>query len=171
MSGARAIGGEELFLPKTRLGGQYLTFQILGRSYAIAVQCVREIVRMRGVTRVDEMPEYVRGVLDLRGSVVPVLDLGLRLGQVALLGTEQSCILIVQTTNYAGHPILVGMLVDGVEEVAHFADGDIDRIPASQRDAELAYFLGAAKVDGMVKVLLDVDRVIGRAGDHLPVAG
>jgi purine-binding chemotaxis protein CheW len=143
------------------LAGKYLSFALGGESYAIPVLKVREIIRLTNITTVPQMPGYIRGVINLRGKIIPVMDLRLRFGFAGAADTEQNCIVVVQVQNPAGQPTAMGLVVDAVEEVAQFATADIEETPDFGAQVDTQYILGMAKVKEVVKALLDIDRVIG----------
>ena len=144
------------------LAGKYLTFIIGGESYAIPVLKVREIIRLTNITKVPQMPDYIRGVINLRGKIIPVMDLRLRFGfAAAAASAEQNCIVVVQVKNPAGQATAMGLVVDAVEEVAQLATADIEETPDFGAQVDTEYILGMAKIKGAVKALLDIDKVIG----------
>jgi purine-binding chemotaxis protein CheW len=144
-----------------KLAGKYLTVQLADEAYGIAVLKVREIIRLQKITPVPQMPDYVRGVINLRGRVIPVIDLRLRFGLAATI-TERTCIVVVQVFLGDDRTALMGLVVDAVEEVATLRDADIEPPPEFGSLVNHAYLLGLAKVDGRVKTLLDIDRVVAR---------
>lgn len=141
--------------------GKYLTFILGDESYAIPVLRVREIIRLTRITEVPQMPDYVRGVINLRGKIIPVMDLRLRFGLGEANSTDQTCIVVVQVRNTAGQAIATGLVVDAVEEVAQLNAADIEETPNFGSQVSTAYLLGMAKIKGVVKALLDIDRIIG----------
>ena len=143
------------------MAGKYLTFALGGESYAIPVLKVREIIRLTSITTVPQMPDYIRGVINLRGKIIPVMDLRLRFGFAAATNTEQNCIVVVQVKNPAGQATAMGLVVDAVEEVAQLAAADIEETPDFGAQVDTGYILGMAKIKGVVKALLDIDKVIG----------
>ena len=144
------------------LAGKYLTFIIGRESYAIPVLKVREIIRLTNITTVPQMPDYIRGVINLRGKIIPVMDLRLRFGfAAAAASAEQNCIVVVQVKNPAGQATAMGLVVDAVEEVAQLATADIEETPDFGAQVDTEYILGMAKIKGAVKALLDIDKVIG----------
>ena len=143
------------------LAGKYLTFALGGESYAIPVLKVREIIRLTSITTVPQMPDYIRGVINLRGKIIPVMDLRLRFGFAGAANTEQNCIVVVQVKNLGGQATAMGLVVDAVEEVAQIAAVDIEETPDFGAQVDTQYILGMAKIKGAVKALLDIDRVIG----------
>ena len=142
------------------LAGKYLTFTIQRESYGIDVLQVREIIRMTDITSVPQMPAYVRGVINLRGRIVPVIDLRFRFGFEDVKNTEQTCIVVVQVKLPDGKPTQMGLIVDGVEEVINLAAADIEETPDFGTQLSTDYILGMAKVKGVVKALLNIDRVL-----------
>ncbi len=144
----------------TALGGKYLTFRLAAEEYGIAILKVREIIGLLEITAVPQMPAYVKGVVNLRGTVVPVIDLRLKLGLEPTAYTEQTCTIVVA----AGTP--VGLIVDTVQEVLDIADHEIDPPPPLGTVVEASCVLGLGKVKDGVKILLDIDRLLN--GDDLP---
>ena len=145
------------------LSGKYLTFILSRECYAIPVLKVREIIRVAAITPVPQMPAYIKGVINLRGKIIPVLDLCGRLGLEHAAASERACIVVVQVNGPGNRPIRVGLAVDGVEEVCHLASADIEAAPDFGAAVDTAYILGMAKFKGTVKILLDIDRVVGAA--------
>lgn len=143
--------------------GKYLTFRLGKESYGVAVLKVREIIRMQGITVVPQMPEYVKGVINLRGKVIPVIDLRLKfeLGEHAT--TELTCIVVVQVKLAQGEEKLIGLIVDAVEEVLNIARNEIENTPDFGSKLSVDYIFGMAKVKGLVKTLLDIDKVVSDA--------
>lgn len=144
-----------------KAAGKYLTFRLQNESYGISVLKIREIIRLQGVTRVPQVPEYIRGVLNLRGKVIPVVDLRTRFGFPETSNKEETCIVVVQVQMPSRAMIPMGLIVDAVEEVANIAAADIEPTPDFGTEIDTTYLLGMAKVKGEVKALLDIDRVIG----------
>jgi purine-binding chemotaxis protein CheW len=140
--------------------GKYLTFVLGGESYGIGILQVREILRPTPITPVPQMPPHIQGVINLRGKIVPVLDLRAKFGLAATTGHERCCIVVVQlkTTESAG--ALTGLLVDAVDEVIHLSEKDIEATPDFGRRLDARHVLGIAKVGQVVKILLDLDRII-----------
>lgn len=142
------------------LAGKYLTFCIQGESYGIDVLKIREIIRLIDITAVPQMPAYVRGVINLRGKIIPVLDLRLRFGFDEAEKTEHTCIVVVLANLSAGKSTQMGIIVDAVEEVVNIASGEIEETPDFGSEVSTQYLLGMAKIKGAVKTLLDIDRVL-----------
>lgn len=141
------------------LAGKYLTFRLGQESYAVHVLRIREILRSATLTAVPEMPVHVRGVINLRGGIIPVLDLRLRFGLPAA-EAEQNCIVVATVNTEAGKLTTMGFLVDGVEEVVLLAPSDLEPTPEFGSQVRVEYLLAMAKVKGRVKGLLDLDRVV-----------
>jgi len=146
-----------------KLAGKYLTFTLDHESYGIGVLQVREIIRLTNITAVPQMPAYVRGVINLRGKIIPVVDLRLRFGLDDVKNTDLTCIVVVQVHMPDGRITQMGLVVDGVEEVLNIAAGDIEDPPDFGARIENDYILGMAKVKGAVKTLLNIDRVMAGA--------
>lgn len=140
--------------------GKYLTFTLGHESYGIAVLKVREIIRVPDITAVPQMPEYVKGVINLRGKVIPVADLRIKFRLTDIKNTERTCIVVVQVKLASGAQPLIGLIVDSVEEVVNIPGGDIEPTPDFGSTLDTEYILGMAKVKGAVKTLLDIDRVV-----------
>ena len=141
--------------------GKYLTF-ILGREeFAIRVLKVREIMGIQDITAVPQTPGYVKGVINLRGKVIPVVDLRLKFCLPEMEYTQRTCIIVVQV-QAGGISLQTGIVVDEVSEVLNLAAADIEDTPDFGEGAGSAtsYLLGMAKVKGKVKILLDIDQVL-----------
>ena len=146
----------------SQLAGKYLTFTLGNESYGIAVKKIREIIRMIEVTTVPQMPAYVRGVVNLRGKIIPVIDLRLRFRMGGAETDERTCIIVVQVARSGGGGTLqMGLVVDQVEEVLNIHAADLEEPPKFGAAVHEAYILGMAKIKEGVKTLLDIDRVIG----------
>lgn len=145
---------------KSCVAGKYLTFRLGKESYGVDVLKVREIVRMQSTTGVPQMPDYVKGVINLRGKVIPVIDLRLKLKLSAHDITELTCIIVVQAHVVNGDVIPVGLIVDCVEEVLNVAAAEIEATPDFGNELSTENILGMAKYKGSVKTLLDIEKVI-----------
>ena len=141
-------------------GGKYLTFVLGKESYGIGVLKIREIIRMLVITGVPRMPGYVKGVINLRGKVIPVLDLRVKFGLGIAEINERTCIVVVQASLPGGAMPQIGIIVDAVEEVVNIPGSDIEETPDFGGQISTDYLLGMAKVKGAVKSLLDIDKVI-----------
>ncbi len=148
--------------PGTEHAGKYLTVGLAQEAYGIAVLKVREIIRMLKITPVPQMPAFVKGVVNLRGRVIPVIDLRVKFGLAAEF-TERTCIVVVQVRPAAGQIVQMGLIVDCVEEVIALTAAEIEPTPEFGAQIDTSYLLGLAKVKGQVKTLLDIDKVVAPA--------
>ena len=147
--------------------GKYLTFQLANEEFGIGVLKVREIMGIQEITAVPQTPMHIKGVINLRGKVVPVIDLRLKFGLATAEYTPRTCIIVTQVQGESG-PIFMGIIVDGVSEVLNLAAGEIEDTPDFGEEIAGHYLLGMAKVKGKVKILLDIDRVLsGQEMHHL----
>ena len=142
--------------------GKYLTFTLAGEEYGIGILKVREIVGMMNITRIPQTPPYVKGVVNLRGKVIPVVDLRLKFGIEAMDYTDRTCIIVVEIVGTA-KDIPMGVVVDSVSEVINIRQSDIEETPNFGTRIDTNYILGMAKTNGGVKILLDIDRVLSAA--------
>lgn len=139
--------------------GKYLTFTLAAEDYGIGILKIKEIIGMLPITSVPQTPEFVKGVINLRGKVIPVMDLRLRFGLTSIDYTERTCIIVVEIAGTSG-TILVGIVVDAVSEVLNIKSGDIEKTPTFGAKLNTDYILGMAKMEGGVKILLDIDEVL-----------
>ena len=144
-----------------RRTGKYLTFLLGREEFAIQVLKVREIMGIQDITAVPQTPSYVKGVINLRGKVIPVVDLRLKFCLPEMEYTQRTCIIVVQV-HCAGVALHTGIIVDAVSEVLNLAAADIEDTPdfGDGTGSAGSYLLGMAKVKGKVKILLDIDRVL-----------
>ncbi len=140
--------------------GKYLTFMLAGEEYGIEITKAREIIRMMPITSVPEAPSFIKGVINLRGKVMPVIDLRLKFEMEATDYTERTCIIVVAITGPSG-TLSMGIVVDSVSEVLSIKPEDIEDTPAFGVKLNTDYILGMAKVEGRVKILLDIFNVLG----------
>lgn len=139
--------------------GKYLTFTLADEEYGIGILKIKEIIGIMPITPVPQTPEFVKGVINLRGKVVPVVDLRLRFNMVATDFNERTCIVVVELEGETGI-VLMGVVVDSVSEVLNIKAEDIEDTPAFGMKLNTEYILGMAKTGGGVKILLDIDRVL-----------
>lgn len=143
--------------------GKYLTFVLAGESYGIPVLKVREIIKLVPVTAVPQMPPYIKGVLNLRGRIIPVLDMRVKFGMGEPVNTDHTCIVVVQVMSASRATISLGLVVDSVEEVSSISSGDIENTPDFGTTLDTSYLVGMAKIKGKVVSLLNIDRCLGAA--------
>jgi len=139
--------------------GKYLVFHLGREEFGIRVLKVREIMGIQDITAVPQTPSHVKGVINLRGKVIPVVDLRLKFGLPQQEYSQRTCIIVVQMSGQAG-PMLIGIVVDGVAEVLNLAAADIEDTPDFGDGTATPYLLGMAKVKDKVKILLEIDRVL-----------
>jgi len=144
--------------------GRYLTFRLGRESYGLPVLGVREIIRLCPITPVPRMPAYIKGVINLRGKVIPILDLRAKF-QLATEGYgERACIIVVQVGAPPATVMLMGAMVDGVEEVVQLGDKELEPTPDFGGSPNTDYILGMATIHGGVKTLLDLNKVFLEEG-------
>ena len=141
--------------------GKYLTFSLANEEYGIGILKIKEIIGMLPVTTVPRTPDFVKGVINLRGNVIPVVDLRLRFGIEAIDYTDRTCIIVVEIQAESG-TIMMGIVVDSVSEVLNIKGEDIEDTPAFGTRLDTDFILGMAKMGGSVKILLDIDRVLNQ---------
>jgi purine-binding chemotaxis protein CheW len=144
----------------TDMSGKYLTFSLAGEEYGIGILKIREIIGMMPITAVPQTPHFIKGVINLRGKVIPVTDLRLRFGMPAIDYTERTCIIVVEIHGQAG-TVQVGIVVDAVSEVLNIRTEDIEDTPSFGSRLDTGFILGMAKMNGGIKILLDIDRILG----------
>lgn len=144
--------------------GKYLTFQLGRESYGIGILKVQEIVGAMPVTRVPRMPGFVRGVVNLRGKVIPVFDLRLKFGLEGREDTDRTCIIVVRLRlgPGAGDEVTLGTIVDEVSEVVDVRESQIEPAPDFGPSVDTAFLQGVGKVGSKVVMLLDADRILPR---------
>ena len=143
-----------------QLAGKYLTFALAEEEYGLPVLRVREIIKMMDITEVPQVPPHVKGVLNLRGKVIPVIDLRLKFGFAPGEVTARTCIIVVEVA-LATSRVMMGIVVDHVSEVINIVADEIEQTPEFGERVCTDYLKGVAKVKGTVKILLDLDRVLG----------
>lgn len=148
------------------LAGKYLTFSLGNEDYGVGILSVREIIGVMEITAVPHTPAYIKGVINLRGKVIPVLDLRLKFGMQHKDYDERTCVIVVEVQGKTS-PVQVGMVVDSVSEVLNISAGEIEPPPSLGSASVSENILGMAKIKGEVKILLDVDIVVGEGILHL----
>jgi purine-binding chemotaxis protein CheW len=139
--------------------GKYLTFSLAGEEYGIGILKVKEIIGMMPITTVPRTPIFVKRVINLRGKVIPVVDLRLKFGMEEIAYNERTCIIVVEIKG-KGVSVLIGIVVDAVSEVLNIKGNDIEDTPTFGTRVDTDYILGMAKMNGGVKILLDIDKVL-----------
>jgi purine-binding chemotaxis protein CheW len=139
--------------------GKYLTFALGPEEYGLEILKVREIIGYMEITAVPQTPQYVKGVINLRGQVIPVIDLRANFGMNTAEVTEETCIIVVETSN-SSRKFSTGIVVDRVQEVLDIAGEDIEGTPEFGSAVNTDFILGMGKIGDSVKILLDIDRVL-----------
>ncbi len=139
--------------------GKYLTFTLDNEEYGIGILKIKEIIGMMPITTVPQTPEFVKGVINLRGKVIPVIDLRLRFGMDFIDYTERTCIIVIEVIGL-NNTVQIGIVVDSVSEVLNVKSDDIEDTPSFGTRLNTDYILGMAKMEGGVKILLDINCVL-----------
>ena len=139
--------------------GKFLTFSLAGEEYGISIMKVKEIIGLMTITELPQTPEHIKGVINLRGKVIPVMDLRLRFSLAAVENTERTCIIVVETINELEQQLLAGLIIDEVSEVINLKAGEIETAPSLQGQTDGGVILGLAKCTDSVKILLNIDQV------------
>lgn len=146
----QAVSGKE---------GKYLTFTMAKEEYGIGILKIKEIIGMMPITTIPRTPEFVKGVINLRGKVIPVIDLRLKFSMEAMDYTDRTCIIVVEIGIESGM-VMIGIVVDSVSEVLNVRNEDVAETPTFGTKLDTDYILGMAKIEGGVKILLDIDKVL-----------
>jgi purine-binding chemotaxis protein CheW len=155
----KPAGNLSVRLAQTRREGKYLTFSLGGEEYGIGILKIKEIIGMMPITHLPQTPKFVKGVINLRGRVIPVIDLRLRFGMDSIDYAERTCIVVVEIGEDIGR-LQIGIVVDSVSEVLNIKGSDIEDTPEFGTRLRTDYILGMAKMEGRVKILLDIDQVL-----------
>jgi len=139
--------------------GKYLTFTLYKEEYGIGILKVKEIIGMMNITSIPRTPSFIKGVINLRGKVIPVIDLRLKFDMGEIPYTDRTCIIVVEIKSESG-TILIGIVVDAVSEVLNIQENEIEETPAFGTQLNTDYILGMAKTQGSVKILLNIDKVL-----------
>jgi len=144
---------------KTNISSQYLTFTIGNEHFGMDLHQTREIIEYAGITQVPLMPQFITGVINLRGEVVPVIDLSIRLGREAITVHKRTCVIVVELHSFEHHCVL-GLLADAVNEVIDLARNDIEDAPAFGAKIRAEFIQGIAKKDNEFIILLDAEKTL-----------
>ena len=140
--------------------GKYLTFALANEEYGLEILKVRENIGYIDVTAVPQTPHYVKGVINLRGQVIPVVDLRAKFGMETTDVTDETCIIVVEIV-HADRKFSTGIVVDRVQEVLDIPGDSIEEAPQFDSTVNTSFILGMGKVGDAVKILLDIDKVLG----------
>jgi purine-binding chemotaxis protein CheW len=139
--------------------GKYLTFALGNEEYGLEILKTREIIEYMDITAVPQMPSYIKGVINLRGQVIPVIDLREKFSMATANVTEETCIIVVEIAQHGGK-FNTGIVVDHVSEVLDIAGENIEDAPQFGDGVDTNFILGMGKVGERVKILLDIDKVL-----------
>ena len=140
-------------------GGKYLTFVLDNEEYGIGVLKIKEIIGLMPVTPVPQTPDYLLGVINLRGKVIPVMDLRLRFGMEQVESTDRTCVIVVEIEGPSG-PVMVGIVVDNVSDVLNIEEEQIVKEVGFGASLDTEYISGMAKIGNGVKILIDIDKIL-----------
>jgi purine-binding chemotaxis protein CheW len=157
MSNATAVKGNQSENVDSR-AGKYLTFFLASEEYGVEILKVQEIIGRMPITPVPLTSRYIRGVINLRGKIHPIMDLKIKFGMDETQITDETCIIVIKTTS-----MMMGVLVDKVSEVVNISSEDIEDTPSFGGDVNPEYLLGVGKTGGRVRLLLDIEKVINAA--------
>lgn len=139
--------------------GKYLTFTLAEEEYGIGILKVKEIIGMMPITTIPRTPEFVKGVINLRGKVIPIIDLRLKFNMEAIPYSDRTCIIVVEIDSDKA-TVLIGIVVDAVSEVLNIREDEIEDTPKFGTQLNTEYILGMAKIQKGVKILLNIDQVL-----------
>ena len=139
--------------------GKYLTFCLENEEYGVEILKVKEIIGMMTITSIPRTPDFVKGVINLRGKVIPVIDLRQKFDMESIPYSGRTCIIVVEIETESD-TIHIGIVVDSVSEVLNIKETDIEETPTFGSSMNVEYILGMAKMEGGVKILLDIDKVL-----------
>ncbi|MCB2185966.1 MAG: chemotaxis protein CheW [Deltaproteobacteria bacterium] len=143
------------------LAGKYLTFILADEEYGVAIGRVREIIGMQDITPVPQTAEFLSGVINLRGKVIPVVNLRSKFSLPFREADDRTCIIVLECDSESGRQTIMGAVVDQVSEVVNVRSEELEKPPSFGVDLDMSYILGIAKTGGAVKILLDTDQVLG----------
>jgi purine-binding chemotaxis protein CheW len=149
--------------------GKYLSFTLDKEEYAVSVLRVREIIKIMDITRVPQLPAYVKGVINLRGKVVPIVDMRMKFGLPARDYSERTCIIVVEVA-VRKSVVMMGVIVDSVSEVMTISTDEVAAPPDLGGSTEGGWVEALAKVKGHVKILLNLDKMLGADGELIRAA-
>ena len=143
----------------SEMAGKYLTFKLVNEEYGLEILKVKEIIGLMSITHVPRTPDYIRGVINLRGKVIPVVNLRTKFGMEETEDTSETCIIVMDVSR-KDRSFLMGILVDSVSEVLDIAAGDIEDSPSFGEDVNTEFILGMGKTKDRVIILLGIDQVL-----------
>ncbi|TYQ16669.1 UNVERIFIED_CONTAM: purine-binding chemotaxis protein CheW [Acetivibrio alkalicellulosi] len=141
-------------------GGKFLSFLLEDEEYGISIHKVKEIIGIMDITAIPKTPEFIRGVINLRGKIIPVLDLRLKFGLNEMEYNQRTCIIVVEVY-FSGSSRLMGIIVDTVSEVVNIQKGEIEPPPQYDSRVEEGFLTGIGKIKDKVVLLLEIEKVLG----------
>lgn len=156
---APKLGMKEKMIIQDNREGKYIIFQLAEERYGVPVLDVREIIRMQPVRSMPRLPDYVKGVINLRGKIIPIVDLRLKLGMEAIDYNERMCIIVFDVAGYAGST-RIGMITDTVLAVADIKESIIEKTPSFGVSVNTSFITGMAKLTDGVTTLIDIEKVL-----------
>ena len=154
-----SLGSKAEVTVGVKLEGKYLTFRLGTEDYGIEILQVQEIIQMQQITKVPRVAHYIRGVINLRGKVIPVIELRKKFGQEPCEDTDETCVIVVEIES-VDKPITMGVIIDEVKEVLQIKSTQIEDTPALGAGIDTEFIMGMAKVGDAVKILLDINKVL-----------
>jgi purine-binding chemotaxis protein CheW len=148
-------GIKEELQEEDTLQGRFLTFSLADDVYGLPIEYVVEIIGIQSITIVPNVPSYIKGIINLRGKIIPVIDVRLKFGKEPAEYNDRTCVIVIETGD-----ISVGLIVDNVDEVLTIEDDDIAAPPANRMGFENRYIMGIGKIGGKVQLLLDCQRLL-----------
>ena len=148
---------------KSTLEGKFLTFVLSNEEYGIEILKVREIIGLMDITSVPQTPDYMKGVINLRGKVIPVIDLRMKFSMPEEEHTQETCVIVVEVNSTS-----IGLIVDSVSEVSDIASGEIENAPKFGQGIDTSFIMGLGKVKDKIIIMLDIDEVL--SSDELEMA-
>lgn len=142
------------------LAGKYLTFTISAERYGLDILKVQEIIKVTHITKVPKSPAFIKGVINLRGKIIPVIDLRVKFGIESIPYDERTCIIVINMT-LGDQRISIGAIVDTVLEVINFSNKEIELAPDYGEHIESNFILGMGKKDNNLNILIDIDKIVG----------
>lgn len=143
-----------------KLAGKYLTFLLNDEEYAVEILKVQEIIQMQKVTPVPGSPDFIRGVINLRGKVIPIVELRSKFSMENQTDTEKTVIIVMRIENEEGITTTMGIIIDAVKEVMDVDAESIEKTPALGGNIDTGFIMGICKAGGSVKMLLDINKVL-----------
>lgn len=143
----------------TELAGKYLTFTLDKEEYAIEILKVNQVIRMQEITTIPRVPSFVRGVINLRGMIIPIIDMRKKFAMADHADTERSCIVVIQL-GQDGKTVNMGIVIDEVREVLEIPAGDIEETPSFGAGIDTEFIMGIAKTGKTVKMMLNIGKVL-----------